>query len=268
MATMTVDPVALPALALRVAGGLVEPGGDPVARRMVAALDLAPGDRVVELAAGIGTTSARLVAAGIGGLTAVEPDPLATERLRDRVAGPGRTARERPVTETGLPDGSAAAVVVGSGLSVLDRGGKLAVLREAGRLLRTGGRLGLHELVLVPPHEGEDAERAVAEAVAADGGPLLRPLTAEGWRALAEEAGLVAIGASLGPLRPRPTRELMREAGVRTALALVRELALDQDLRREGERLRGALELNARHLRAVALLAERPLIFGHLRPRR
>lgn len=260
--------VALPTLALRVAGGLVEPGGDEVAARVLEGLRLTAGERVVELAAGLGTTSVRVVAAGVGGLIAVEPDPLAIDRLRDRVAGPGRTVRDRPVAATGLPDGSAAAVVVGAGLSVLGHEEKLAVVREAARLLRTGGRLGLHELAMVPPHEGEEAERSLADALVADGGPLLRPLTTDGWRALVAEAGLVSVGITLGALRPRPVRDLMREAGVRTAVALVRELALDQDLRREGERLRAALELNAGGLRAVAVLAERPLIFEHLRPRR
>ena len=96
--------------------------------------------------------------------TAVEPDPLAAEHLRRSRAArgglpiPGREAPtqtrhvvEAPVTATGLEDGSATVVVIDSLLSTLpDPADRRAVLTEAVRLLRTGGRVAVHDLAFAP----------------------------------------------------------------------------------------------------------------------
>lgn len=249
-----------PTVALRVAGGLIAPGGPELSARLVEALAVGPADRVVHLGAGLGWGAPAILAARPGEYVGVEADPLAQGRLRERVAGAGRTGRQRPPEATGLPDGWASVVVLDGLLSALADAAKAPVAAEAARLLRAGGRLGLHELAVAPDEDGEAPAHV-------GGGPWLHPLTPSAWRDLVAAARLVPTGSHTAPLVTRPLRDLMRDAGPRTALTLVRALALDQDMRRDGERARAALEVEARRLRGIAVVAEQPLIYDLRRPR-
>lgn len=250
-----------PPVALRVAGGIVAPGGPALSERLVEALRVGPADRVVHLGAGVGAgVTSAILAARPGEYVAVEADPLVQARLRRRVRGGGRTGRQRPPEATGLPDGSASVVVLDGLLSALPDAAKGVVVAEATRLLRAGGRLGLHELAVAPREDGE----APADV---GGGPWLRPLTPAAWRALVEAAHMIPTGSRTAPLVTPPLRDALRDAGPPTALSLLRELALDQGLRRDGAQARAALEVEARRLRGIVVLAERPLIYDLRRPR-
>jgi SAM-dependent methyltransferase len=260
---------AAPSLAGIVASGLVEPGGPELGARLVEGLGVGPADRVVEIAPGYGVTAERVLKARPGSYVGVDPDPVAVMRLRERLGGPGRSFREAPVDATGLEGGSASAVVVSGLLSRLPAEGKDAVIAEAARLLRSGGRLAVHEVALaIPADEAdpEEAERRLLADIAADGTESLHPLTPDGWKALLAER-LVPVGMVSGPLSVAPARDLLRGIGLKPTLAMAKGLLGDAGERSEGAHQRTALELNARWLGAVVIVAEKPLIFDLRRPR-
>jgi SAM-dependent methyltransferase len=105
---------------------------------------------VVEIGAGIGTFSERLLAAGAANLLLIEPEPTCAEVLERRF---GRDPRVRVVRET-LPDAasladSAASLDFALCQNVLEHVEEDAeAVAAIGRALRTGGRLTL----LVPAH--------------------------------------------------------------------------------------------------------------------
>lgn len=248
-------------LARRLAAGLGQPGGDVMTRRALDGVGLEAGDRVVELAPGIGTATGLILERDPREWSGVEPDPLAADHMERAVRGTGREVVRAPVDATGLDDASASVVAVDALLSTLDDDGAGAVLAEARRVLRPGGRVALHELAPAP--EGVDPE--AAEALAAAG---VRPRSEAALRALAEDAGFVVIGSLTGRLEPRQPRELMREAGPRTALQATREMARDGDLRRAATASRRALERAELSLRSALVVAEVPLVLGMRRARR
>jgi SAM-dependent methyltransferase len=247
-------------LARRVVAGFARPGGPAMVRRALEGLGLGEGDRVVELAPGLGLTSRAVLAAGPRTWTAVEPDPLGAEHLRRALGGPGREVLAVPVHATGLPEGEASVVVVDGLLSTLDPAGRAVVLSEAARLLRAGGRVAIHELAPAPGGAGADLDRVR--------GAGLDPLAEGDWRAAVESAGLVVVGSLTGPLDLPEQRELMREAGPRGALRITRAMALDSGVRAGALRARQALEAAAVGLRSVVVVGEVPLILGMRRPRR
>jgi len=190
----------------------------------------------------------------------VEPDPIACEHLERALAGPGRDVVRASVDATGLEEASASVVLVDALLSTLPDEAAGAVLGEGARLLRAGGRLALHELA---PADG--AGREALDDVASAG---LSPRAVDAWRALAEDAGLVVVGSLHGPLGLPAPRDLMREAGPRTALRITRELARDGTLRSAAIAARETLERRVPDLRSALVVAEKPLILGMRRPRR
>jgi len=247
-------------LAQRIVTGVVRPGGEVMVRRALEGAGFGEGDRVIELAPGLGLTSRALIAANPRSWTGVEPDPFAAAHLRKAVGAPGRDVVEAPVDATGLPAASASVVVSDALLSTLDAPGRASVIAEAVRLLSEGGRLMLHELAPAPD-AGPDAIGRLADAG-------LTPLTEAGWRGEVEAAGLVIVGSLVARLDLAEQKDLMREAGPRGALALTREFALDAGVRTASLKLRQTLERDALALRSVVVVAEVPLILGMRRQRR
>ena len=124
---------------LRLGAGLAQPGGPAMVRRALEGVGLEAGDRVVELAPGIGATTAVLLELGPREWTGVEPDPIAAEHLERAFGGPGREVARAPVDATGLGEDSASVLIVEALLSTLEDAEAAAVLEEARRVLRPGG---------------------------------------------------------------------------------------------------------------------------------
>jgi len=249
-------------LARRVVSGFMRPGGPAMVRRAIEGAGLDEGARVVELAPGLGVTTEALVACGPRSWTGVEPDVLAAGHLGRSFGGPGRTVVQAPVDETGLEDGSATVVVADALLGTLSGDGRAAVLAEAARLLRSGGRVALHDITGAAGAAGDGALRRDLESVG------LSLLGVDSWRVALEAAGLVVVGSIAGPLDLPVQRDLMREAGPRTAVGITREVALDASVRGPALAAREVLARHAPSLRSVVLVAEVPLILGMRRPRR
>ncbi len=248
-------------LARRLGAGLAQPGGPAMTRRALEGVGLEAGDRVVELAPGAGATTAIILERDPREWVGVEPDALAADHLERAVRGQGREVARAPVDATGLADGSASVVMADALLSTLDDADALAVLAEAGRLLRPGGRVAVHELA---PAEGPGDPEADADLASAG----IRPRPAGALRVLAEDAGFVVVGSLTGRLALPAPHELMRAAGPRTALKVTREMARDGGLRGAATSARRTLERRALSLRSALVVAEIPLILGMRRPRR
>ena len=249
-------------LARRVVSGFVQPGGRVMVRRAIEGAGLDEGSRVVELAPGLGLTSSVLISQGPRIWTGVEPDALAAQALSRSLGGAGRDVVNAPLEATGLEGGSATVVVADSLLSTLPPEGRAAVLAEAARLLRAGGRVAILDIA---PAEGDPG---VATARADLGASGLELLEVASIRASLEAAGLVVVGSVSGAFDLYSPPALMREAGPRLALKITRAIASDAAVRGPALALREALDRNAVALRPVVVVAEMPLILGMRRPRR
>jgi len=245
-------------LAARGAAGLVSPGGGRALARAIEGANIDAGSRVVELGAGFGAASRRLLAAGPRTWTGVDPDPLAVEHLRRTHAGPGREVVLAPPDATGLGDGVASAVVADGVLCTCGAQAARAVLAESRRLLGPSGRLAVIDIVLA-----DGAPAGVEDDLAAVG---VHVRSVEALRELVEDAGLVVVGSIVGPLDMEEPAEVARAAGPRMTAKLARGITRGV-VRRAATAGRQTLQRSEPHLRSVVVAAERPLVLGLRRPR-
>jgi len=137
-------------LLARLGKRVLRPGGRQLTHRMIEALDIQPGDAVIEFAPGLGETARLTLTRKPARYTAVERDRDAAALVERFLHGPERRCVVGLAEKSGLPDAGATVVYGEAMLSMQPAPHKARIVREAFRLLEPGGRYGIHELCLTP----------------------------------------------------------------------------------------------------------------------
>jgi SAM-dependent methyltransferase len=244
-------------LLARLGKRVLRPGGAELTRRMLAGLDIGPDDHVVELGPGLGLTAELTLARNPASYTGVERDQDAVRRLQASLAGEGRRFVRALGQETGLPDGSATAVYAEAMVTLETEDGKRRLLAEARRLLVPGGRLGLHELMLVPDDLPEPQKAEIQRQLTRSIRVRTRPLTASEWRQLLDGEGFELKIEEAAPMSLLSPGRFIRDEGVPGTLRFVgNALCHPAALRRLAD-MRSTFRRHRRHLGAIAIVATR-----------
>lgn len=174
-------------LLARLGKRVLRPGGATATTDLLSAAGLAGAD-VVEFAPGLGRTAAEILSSGPRSYTGVDADPDAARRVTALVGNRGRCVHA-DAADTGLPKGCADVVVGEAMLTMQTDRGKTAILNEAARLLRPGGRYAIHELGLQPDDLDPGVATEIRQALARSIKVNARPLTVAEWSGLLHQAG-------------------------------------------------------------------------------
>jgi SAM-dependent methyltransferase len=176
------------ALALLNIGDL-HPGGSATTDFLLRELDRAAPRRVLEIGAGIGVTTQRLLARGWQ-VTAIEPNPVLRGLLENRSA-----ARVHAGTFETFDDAEPYDAVIAE--SVLYRLNLEQTFRHVHRLLRPGGLLALVDMVWTDAASPEATAALVARSERSIGIPIasVERLTWGGWRQALASAGFTEEAA-------------------------------------------------------------------------
>jgi SAM-dependent methyltransferase len=237
---------------------VLRPGGRELTLELVDALDVGSADDVVEFAPGVGVTAERVLDRDPGSYTAVELSREAAADLERRFGGPDREIVVGNAANTELDDG-VADVVYGEAMLTMHPGdGTASIVEEAHRLLRPGGRYGVHELGLEPDGLPEETKSTIRTDLAAATKVNARPRTSAEWIAALEAAGFDVVRQATAPMRLLEPRRVIDDEGLLGALRFGVNVATHPDARRRIRRLRRTFERHADQMNAIALLAEKP----------
>lgn len=236
-------------LLARMGKRVLRPGGLEVTRKMLDGVAITPADQVVEFAPGLGTTARMVLAMQPASYTAVERDPSA-KKLVEQILRPGDQCRQGSAAETGLESESATVVIGEAMLTMHTAAQKSAIVREAFRVLKPGGRYGIHELSLAPDSLSEERKAEIQKSLSDSIHVGARPLTSSEWRKVLEQEGFEVVSEATAPMALlEPARVLADEgiAGVfricfnvlRTPGALKRVRSMRATFRRYANEMRG-----------------------------
>jgi SAM-dependent methyltransferase len=243
-------------LLARLGKRVLRPGGVELTRTLLARADVAGRD-VVELAPGLGRTAAEIIARQPRSYLGAEQDPDAARAVRAVVSGHGEV-RVVDAGQTGLPDASTDVVVGEAMLTMQGDKAKHAIVAEAARLLRPGGRYAIHELALIPDDLPEQTKTVIRHALASSIKVNARPLTVAEWRQLLAEHGLVVDQVATAPMALLQPRRLVSDEGLLGALRFATNLLTHRDARRRVLRMRRTFREHRERLTAVAIVAHKP----------
>ncbi|MGO1543171.1 MAG: class I SAM-dependent methyltransferase [Gulosibacter sp.] len=243
-------------LLARLGKRVLRPGGLGLTRQMLDKVGIS-GAAIVELAPGLGRTATDIIARGPASYTGVEKDADAA-RLTEKAVGTAGTVVNADAAQTGLPDACADVVIGEAILTMQSDAVKHAIVAEAARILRPGGRYAIHELGLQPADLDPEVKTELRKDLARVIKVNARPQTIPEWRALLEEAGLVVDWTGTAPMALLQMRRNLADEGVRGTARIIRNVLRDRDARRRVMKMRGLFRKHRDELRGVALVARRP----------
>src|SRR5436190_3734102 len=237
---------------------VLRPGGMQLTRTMLAALGIQRADDVVEFAPGMGITAQLTLALNPASYTAVERDAAAAKI----VSGYLKEERQRCVvgsaSDTGLPDQCATVVYGEAMLSMQTSEMKRHIVREAYRLLKGGGRYGIHEMCLTSDTLDEDKKRETEKALTGVVHHGVRPLAISEWRSLLESEGFEVKSVDRAPMSLLEPSRLIRDEGFAGTLRFLWNVLRDSEARIRVLEMRSVFRRNRHLLGAVAITVSKP----------
>lgn len=235
---------------------VLRPGGAALSAALLANARLAGVD-VVELAPGLGRTAAAILDYGPASYTGVDREPQAVSTVA-AVIGQRGTCIEGDAAKTGLPDASAEVVVGEAMLTMQGDKGKRAIIAEAARLLRPGGRYAIHELAVQPDDIAAETHTEIRQALAKAIHVNARPMTVGQWKELLEEAGLEVEWVETAPMALLKFRRNLHDEGLRGVLRILRNVLRDAELRRRVRTMAATFRKYEEDMCGVAIIARKP----------
>jgi hypothetical protein len=140
-------------------------------------------------------------------------------------------------------------------LSMQPPAAKAKIVSEAARLLKPGGRYGIHELCLIPDDVDESVRASIQHELSDEIHVGVRPLTVREWRELLADAGLRVVAEETSPMHLLEPARLVRDEGLFRALRFVFNVATHSAARRRVVTMRRVFRKYRSHLAAIALVA-------------
>lgn len=232
---------------------VLRPGGMQLTRRMLERLRIQPADDVVEFAPGMGVTTRLAIQSSPSSYVAVERDQAAAKIVGSYLNGARQQCVVGDASDTGLPDQSATVVYGEAMLTMQTQEVKRQIVREAYRLLQSGGRYGIHEMCLMSDDMDEKTKRETERALTGVVHHGVRPLAVSEWRALLEAEGFKVESVDMAPMSLLEPGRLIRDEGLRGALRFVWNVLRDSEARQRVLEMRSTFRRHRNQLGAVAI---------------
>lgn len=236
---------------------VLRPGGMDLTRRMLEALGIHPPDDVVEFAPGMGVTARLTLKLKPASYTAVEQNHAAAKIVASYLTGEKQQCVVGNASDTGLPDQSATVVYGEAMLTMQTEETKRQIAREAYRLLKTGGRYGIHEMCLMASNLKESEKRETERALTGVIHHGVRPLTVSEWHSLLESEGFEVQTVDMATMSLLEPGRLIRDEGLAGAARFVSNLLRDSAARQRVLEMRSVFQRHRKQLGAVAITGKK-----------
>lgn len=237
---------------------VLRPGGRELTDAMLDGLRISLADDVVELAPGMGATTSLVLDRNPASYTGIDRNEEAAAHVRSMLGREACTCEVGPAQDTGLAEGAATVVLGEAFLTMQSDEQKRAIVAEAFRILRPGGRYGMHELTLRPedldPQRQADIRGELSRSIHVGA----RPVTVGAWREILESVGFETTFEQTAPMALLDPRRLIADEGYRGAATLAFNVARNPGARSRILDMREMFQRNADQLGAVTLVATKP----------
>ncbi|GAB1471652.1 methyltransferase domain-containing protein [Chloroflexota bacterium] len=244
-------------LLARMGKKVLRPGGKKLTEKMIQALAITDKDDVIEFAPGLGFTANLALTHRPHSYVGVERDENAAKEARSFISA---SAGNNLVVvgnaeQTELPD-SCGSVVYGEAMLTMQADNrKINIIREALRLLKKGGRYGIHELCLQPDELSDELKARIQKELAQSIRVNARPLTIAEWRALFIEQGFTIESTFTAPMHLLHTARIIEDEGLARTVQIGYNILRYPAARKRILEMKSVFDSYANHLGAISIIA-------------
>lgn len=243
-------------LLARLGKRVLRPGGLGLTKHLLTRLKVTTSDTVVEFAPGLGSTACMLLQAKPSSYTGLEKDADAAAWSQSNLPVSESTkVVVGSAEQTGLVDGTASVIVGEAMLTMNTPAQKQRIVAEAFRVLKSGGRYGIHEMVLVPDDISAEHKNNIEKDLSAAIHVGARPLTETEWVELLTDAGFRLISVQHAAMHLLHVRRFIADEGISGTFRFAYRLLADSEARRRVLRMRSAFKTHEKCIAAVAIVA-------------
>ena len=232
---------------------VLRPGGMQLTRRLLEALRIESTDDVVEFAPGMGVTARLALELGPESYTAVERDEAAAKIVGNYLKGERQKCVVGNASDTGLPDQCSTVVYGEAMLTMQTDEMKRDIVQEAHRLLKIGGRYGIHEMCLMSDNLDAKTKRETERALTGVVHHGVRPLAVSEWRSLLESEGFEVQSVDMASMSLLEPGRLISDEGFAGALRFGLNFLRDSEARRRVLEMRSVFRRYREQLGAVGI---------------
>ncbi|MCC7339680.1 MAG: methyltransferase domain-containing protein [Bryobacterales bacterium] len=236
---------------------VLRPGGLALTSRLLGALNIGKRDDVLELAPGLGVTARMTLSRHPHSYTAVERDEKAARGILRILEGTHNRCVLGTAENTGLPSEAFTTAYGEAMLTIQGAPAKARILEEVRRVLKPGGKYGIHELCIVPDESGEAIRREIEKRLSTGIHVGVQPLVAKEWRQLLESAGFRVLWEERAPMHLLEPKRLIRDEGFFGALRFAFNLLRRPDARKRVVQMRNLFREYRQNLEAIAFVCEK-----------
>lgn len=236
---------------------VLRPGGRELTEKLVDMLNIKSDDDVIEIAPGLGFTANLVLEHNPRSYVGIEQDATAAEETRRMFNNPSRRVVVRNVLDNGLENDSASLIYGEAMLTMQSDIQKNRIVQECKRLLRSGGRYGIHELCLKPDTISETLKHEIQKELAQSIRVNARPLTVEEWKTLLTNSGLEVKSVSTNPMHLLKLSRMIADEGFLRTLKIGFNILTNPTALKRVLEMRAVFERYAEHLGAVAIVVEK-----------
>jgi len=211
---------------------VLRPGGLELTRQMLMALRICARDHVVEFAPGLGVTARMTLEKNPASYTAIEKEEAAAAEVAKYLQGENYRCQQGVAEKTGLAPESTTVVYGEAMLTMHADRKKKEIIREAARILKPGGRYGIHEVAIIP----DDADSYLQKEIRAELSRSIHigasPATISHWRKLLEDEGFEVEHIITTPFHLLEPKRIIQDEGVGGALKFAGNLLRHAEARR------------------------------------
>ncbi len=234
---------------------VLRPGGKELTLKMIDALKINSNDDVVEFAPGIGFTAQMTLNNNPNSYTGVELNEEAVSLLRKKINGEKRRIIIGNASGTNLEDNSYTKVYGEAMLTMQADHKKAEIVREAHRILKSGGLYGIHELGLQPNDISEEKKAEIQHELAQVIKVNARPLTVDEWTKILEKEGFEVVAVNTNPMHLLEPKRVVDDEGFFRTLKIGFNVLTHPTARKRILAMRKVFRKYQNQLNAVSLVA-------------
>lgn len=236
---------------------VLRPGGKELSMKLIDDLSISQKDDLVEFAPGMGKTAAVLIEKQPKTYTGVDADQEVVSRLKERLGNEKCQFVNAQASETGLKSNSVDKVIGEAMLTMHADHRKSEIIKEAKRILRTGGLYGIHELALKPDNLPEEVKAEIDRELALSIKVNARPLTLAEWKELLKAEGFKIKTMTVNEMLLLEPGRVLDDEGWLRALKIGFNILTHPDAKKRIMHMRSVFRKHQRHLCSVAIVAEK-----------